>query len=329
MRMLAMTTQEDDEPVGRARGGVARAAALSEEERRDIAKKAAAARWGFKASHKGSFQKEFGIDVDCYVLDDDNATPVISQSGMGRVLGLAQRGNAFPRFLASKAMTEVVGADLREKIDNPIKFQWGTGGADQPPAVIHGYEASVLIDVCKAIAHAHGKGLLAKNQELVAAQASIIMGASAKGGIQNLVYALAGYQQTVEEVIRAFKVYVQEEAREYEKEFPPDLYREWYRLYQLPEPQRNKPWKFMHLTLNHVYWPLAKSNGRILELVRVKRASSAERNTKLHQFLSLIGVKALRRHLGQLLGIAQTSPTQAEYEKHVRRIFGDQHELEV
>jgi hypothetical protein len=69
-------------------------------------------------------------------------------------------------------------------------------------------------------------------------------------------------------------LFVRDEAREYEKEFPNQLYREWYRLYRLPEPQRNKPWKFMHLTLDQVYKPLAKSSGRILELVKVLRASS-------------------------------------------------------
>ena len=49
---------------------------------------------------------------------------------------------------------------------------------------------------------------------------------------------------------------------------------------------------------------------------------------KLHQFLSDIGVKALRQHLGQLLGIAQVSKDKLEYEGHVRRIFGDQLEMD-
>ena len=91
------------------------------------------------------------------------------------------------------------------------------------------------------------------------------------------------------------------------KRVPPSAisYREWYRLYQLPEPERNKPWKFKHLTVNHVYWPLANSHGHILELTRAQRAGSvSERRKRLHQFLSDIGVKALRQHLGQLLGIA-------------------------
>jgi hypothetical protein len=54
-----------------------------------------------------------------------------------------------------------------------------------------------------------------------------------------------------------------------------------------------------------------------------------ERSKKLHQFLSEIGVKALRQHLGQLLGIAQVSSDKSEYERHVRRIFRQQLEMDL
>ncbi|WP_141937263.1 hypothetical protein [Bradyrhizobium sp. UNPA324] len=112
--------------------------------------------------------------------------------------------------------------------------------------------------------------------------------------------------------------------------FPNQLNSEWCRLYQLPERERNKPWKFKHLTVNHVYYPLANSNGNILELTKPQRAASGqERRKRLHQFLSDIGVKALRQHLGQLLGIAQVSRDQNEYEGHVRRIFGTQYEMVI
>jgi len=114
------------------------------------------------------------------------------------------------------------------------------------------------------------------------------------------------------------------EAREYEKEFPDQLYSEWYRLYQLPRPEKNKPWKFKHLTVNQVYYPLARSSGKILDLVRSQRAKSGEHGKKLHQFLAEIGVKALRTHLGQLLGIAQVSDDKTEYERRVAKIFGTQ-----
>jgi hypothetical protein len=155
----------------------------------------------------------------------------------------------------------------------------------------------------------------------------VILGASAKAGIKGLVYALTGYDATREEVVTAFKLYVRQEAREYEKEFPGQLYDEWYRLYQLPKPERNKPWKFMHLTNDHVYRPLAQSRGTILKLTQNQRADSNERHKRLHQFLSEVGVKALRTHLGQLLGIARISKTKDEYEDHVQTLFGEQPDL--
>jgi len=322
--------------LGAAKGGEARASKLSADRRREIARAAIQARWEKagktplpRATHKGTFKEDFGIDVDCYVLNDEAKTAVISQSGMGRAIGLSQRGNAFPRFLSSRAMSGAVGAELRKKLGEPLKFQWGSGGAGLPPMLIHGFDATLLVDVCKAILQADADGELAANQSSVAKQARIILNASAKAGIKGLVYALAGYDATREETIAAFKLFVQEEAREYEKEFPDQLYAEWYRLYNLPKPERNKPWKFKQLTENQVYRPLAKSNGKILRLTREQRDNSRSRWRKLHQFLSEIGVKALRTHLGQLLGIARISKTEKEYEGHFKMLFGDQYELDL
>jgi hypothetical protein len=161
----------------------------------------------------------------------------------------------------------------------------------------------------------------------VAKQAHVIVNASAKAGIQGLVYALAGYDVTKEEVVAAFKFFVQQEAREYEKEFPDQLYEERYRLYELPKPERNKPWKFMHLTNDQVYKPLARSSGKILKLTQESRSNSNKRHAKLHQFLSEVGVKALRTQLGQLLGIARISKSKDEYESFVHKLFGDQYEM--
>jgi len=315
---------ENDEVTGRAKGGIARAESLTDGERIEIAKKAAIARWGLKATHRGNFKEDFGIDVDCYVLNDERKTAVISQSGMGLALGLAPRGNAFPRFLASKGMSEVVGAQLAEKLKKPLKFQWAGVGAQGPSIAVHGFDVTLLIDVCKAIIRAEEEEKLNVQQKHVAKKAHVIINASAKAGIQNLVYKLAGFDATRQEVVNAFKLFVREEAREYEKEFPDQLYQQWYRLYELPAPEKNKPWKFKHLTVEQVYTPLAKSKGKILELVRFQRATGKEKYKKLHQFLSEIGVKALRQHLGELIGIAKLSKDRAEYEKNVEKIFGDQ-----
>lgn len=283
-----------------------------------------AASVSLKATHKGNFKDHFGFDVECYVLDDEAKTAVISQRGMGETLGLGSSGTRLPRFLEGRRISKHLGAEIVKKAANPLVFQDFSAGAESSrPGVTHGYDVTLLIDICRAIVVAEAAGSLHPQQARVAQQAHIILSASAKQGIKDLVYSLAGYDLTKEEIIASFKQYVAEAAREYEKEFPDELYQEWYRLYDLQPPARNKPWKFKHLTIAQVYEPLAKSNGKVLELMRAQKARGNQHNSKLHQFLSEIGVKALRRHLGQLLGIAQVSESETQYEQHIEKVFGN------
>jgi hypothetical protein len=314
------------------KGGLKRAAAMTPEELKARAQRGAAARWGkpLIALNKGSFLEKLGIDVDCYVLNDATRTPVISQTGMALAIGLVGRGNALPRFLSSQAMVEAVGAELGDKFKNPIKFQWGSGGAEQPPTEVHGYDAAMLIDLCRAIVQADADGNLKPQQRKLATNAAIVIGASAKSGIRDLVYALAGYNQTADQVIQAFKVYVHEEAKKYEPEFPEALYDQWFRLYEIPvHPGRGWPWQFKHLTVRHVYYPLAKSNGQILELLRALKAQGGDQKTKLFQFLNKVGARALRIHIGRLLEMSETSSDRTEYENKVANRFGGQQELDL
>ena len=227
--VLAMS---DETSKGRAKGGIARAEKLTPERRKEIAQQGALARHGLKATHKGNFKAEFGFDVECYVLNDPTKSAVISLRGLGVALGFA-RGSSerVPSFVAGARIAPYVGRELRDKLENPVVFQGPTAVAN---TTIHGYDVTLLIDLCKVIARAEADGVLLKRHEAVAAQAHVILGASAKAGIKGLVYALAGYNPTTQEVIAAFKLYVQQEAKKYEQEFPPELYAAWHRLYQIP-----------------------------------------------------------------------------------------------
>ncbi|MDQ3295054.1 MAG: P63C domain-containing protein [Myxococcota bacterium] len=318
-------------------GGKARAAALTAEQRSEIARKGGVAKALAKlpkATHRGSFQKEFGIDVDCYVLDDEQKTGVISKRGMGAALGMGESGSVFSYFIQGEKLASFVGSELAEKIANPLIFQWIGAGAKSVGAKVagaagtpaHGYDVTILIDVCKVLIAANAAKVLQTRHQHIVKQAHVILTASAKAGIKNLVYALAGYDATKQQIIEAYKFYVRDEAREYEKEFPDQLYEQWYRLYELPKPEKNKPWKFKALTIGHVYKPLANSNGKVLELTRAQRkgAKAEDRQKKLHQFLSDIGVKALRTHLGMLVGLALASDNADVYERHVEKHFGVQ-----
>lgn len=104
-----------------------------------------------------------------------------------------------------------------------------------------------------------------------------------------MVYALAGYNPTADEVIAAFKLYVQEEAKKYEPEFPNELYMQWHRLYGIPKPGRGKPWHFKYLTVNHIYYPLAESSGKLYALLKALKAKGGDQKAKLFQFLNTIG----------------------------------------
>jgi hypothetical protein len=113
-----------------------------------------------KATHKGSFKDDFGIDVDCYVLNDDLKTAVISQRGMGEALGLGKGGSRLPTFIKGEKIAPYIGHELRTKLENPLIFQGQPLGVNVGPQVIHGYDVTILIDICKTILKAEAEGKL-------------------------------------------------------------------------------------------------------------------------------------------------------------------------
>jgi hypothetical protein len=324
-------SEAEKKVAGRAKGGVVRSKSLSPERRSEIARKAALARHGqskpLEAIKRGNFIDDFGFDAECYVLNDKAKTAVMSQRGMALALGIKRdSGTALKSLARTKSISETsAGAQILEKLDNPLIFKGLSMGAGAPPpALVHGHDVSLLIDLCNAIIEAKSSGSLAPSQRPLADRAAIFLGASAKSGIQGLVYKLAGYDASKEEVINAFKAFVQAEAKKYASEFPPELYIEWARLYG-HKPQRS--WKDMHLTINHVYYPLAKSDGELLGLLRDAKNSAGDRNAKLFQFLNIVGARALRFHLGRVYDVAEGSSTREEYEEKIAHRFGGQQML--
>ncbi|MFW5402350.1 P63C domain-containing protein [Yersinia sp. 1252 StPb PI] len=318
-------TEEKKETTGKAKGGVARAKSLTKEQRSEIAKKGAAARWSakpLKATHKGNFMDEFDIDVECYVLNDDNKTAVVSGAGLARLLGLGDHMVHVTRLLNAQYMSDFIGTILRDKMEKPFKFQWHSGGSVFGSGEANGYDLTAVGDMAIAIINAHQKNALPKTRARSAIMAQRLVNASMKAGLKGLAYAIAGYRPEVQEVIDAFKAFVREEARGYEKEFPDELYEEWYRLYRFNKPKKGRPIRFGQLTNNQIYIPLAKSQGKILDLAKASRAENGKPSDKLHLFLSEVGVKALRQHIGKLLGVAMVCDTKEEYEYALKtRVF--------
>lgn len=331
LKVLAMEN-EKKEVTGRAIGAKARSEKLTPEKRSEIARKAAIARHTankpLEAIRKGNFKEDFGFDVECYVLNDEKRTALISQRGMGAALELGEGGSRLKRFVNYQFMQKYIGPELRGKLENPIIFQTVRQNNTGPAAHANGYDVTILIDLCNAIITAKRDG--AKVSDSVSTQASIILSASAKSGIQELVYKLTGFDSTKDHFVKAFKQFVSDEAKKYEKEFPPELYVEWARIYDLKIPEgRGWPWEFKHLTVKHIYTPLAKSNGKLLALLRETKTKGGDRKAKLFQFLNEVGTRALRMQLGRVLEMAESSKDRWSYNAKVAERFGGQPELNL
>jgi P63C domain len=111
--------------------------------------------------------------------------------------------------------------------------------------------------------------------------------------------------------------------------FPNELYLQWYRLYNIPVPERGKPWHFKYLTVRHIYHPLARSSGKILELLKALKSKDGYRQKKLFQFLNDVGARALRMHIGRVLEMAESSGDRYSYERKIVQRFGGQQELDL
>ena len=89
-------------------------------------------------------------------------------------------------LLGGDKIAPYVGLELTEQLAQPLVFQWAPAVSKQPPAIIHGYNVTMLIDICKAIGKAHEEGKLLARQERIFKQAQVILNASAKAGIKGL-----------------------------------------------------------------------------------------------------------------------------------------------
>ena len=154
-----------------SQGGTTRAEKLTTEQRREIAKTAAAARWNRiedpqrvpEADSQGVlFIGDVGLEV--YVLDDKRR--VISKKAMANALRLqSEGGNAFLRTMSRKGVRSVLSENLISKIENPIFFK--PLGGD----LADGFEAETLIEVCDALIEAKNQKRLHSSQSFLALQA--------------------------------------------------------------------------------------------------------------------------------------------------------------
>jgi P63C domain-containing protein len=251
------------------KGGLARREALSANERRRLARQAAVARWKRIAGEmpEAGYQGTLKIgdrELDVYVLEDGRR--LFHKRVMGHALGLqSEGGNAFIKSLSSQSLRSEIGDELAAKIENPIIFKGFKGDP------VHGYEASVLIEICESIIRARDSGSLKPRQMFLAIQAEIILRAAAKLGIIALIDEATGYSDNKrkEEYRQLFRDFLRDEHAQWEHdEYPEKFFDMIYKLYGLKRknPDSTKhPQFFGKFIRKYIYYPLANSHGAILE----------------------------------------------------------------
>lgn len=324
-------------PSGRARGGIARQASLTAEQRSANARKAALARKELaslpKATHGSADHplKLGNLEIQCYVLDDGRR--VLSLGGMVKALGMSigsaggGEGDRLVSFATGKAISPFISNDLLSRMRSPVRFQAPTGGT-----AATGYEATILPDLCDAVLEARRAGALLHQQVHIAQQCEILVRALARVGIIALVDEATGYQKdrAKDALAKILEAYVAKELQPWVKTFDSDFYEHLFRLRGLeypPEKPNFRPQYFGVLTNDIVYRRLAPG---VLTALKEENGK-AERKGKLHQHLTAgFGRQNLVKHLGKVVALMQVSEDWSGFMRKLNTVvprYGDTIEL--
>lgn len=320
-----MSDQKKDS--SKAKGGVARANALSAETRREIARKAAMARWSEdlpRATH-GSPDKPIrigDIEIQCYVLPDE--TRVLSQSGLHLALNMSQGGGkgGVRKIVSLMDRLATKGIDINDlsaRANSPIRFVPPHGGN---PA--DGYDATILPDICSALIKADQKGVLDARLKYMAERAAILQHGFATLGIIGLVDEATGYQQIrARDALQAYlDRFLRKELAAWVKTFPDEFFEQLFRLKKWKWKGTSKrPGVVGHYINDLIYDRLGP--GVLDELNKRNPVDERGRRKAKHfQWLTEdIGHPALAQHMYATIGFMRASDSWDNFKLNFCRAF--------
>jgi len=301
-----------DSLKGKSRGGFARAENLSPEERSEIAKKAALARWKADEIPIAQYTGELKIGdmvFPCSVLSDN--TRILTQTDFMKGMGMYYSGwvaknrtNAdasaeVPHFLSFKGLKPFVDRHLGDLQSIILKYRTATGGT------AHGIRAEIIPKICEIWLDAEEITTLGSRQKQIAAKAKILMRSLAHVGIIALVDEATGFQgvRPKDALQMYLEKLIRKELAAWAKKFPDEFYENIYKLKSWPWPgmKKNRYSVVAHYTRNLVYERIAPGLLKELE-AKSPVNESGNRPNKLHQWLTEdIGDPLLAQHLHSLI----------------------------
>jgi hypothetical protein len=319
-------SQSGDAPgAAKARGGHARAAKLTPERRKAIAREAAKARWSgdFPVSVGEGTIRIGDKDITCAVLSDGRR--IIAQADFLRTLGRSRSPKAgtgvlstvdeLPFFLQAETLKPFITDDLRVST-RPIFYITMSGAKGL------GYDAQLLTKTCEVYLR-YRDALLTNGHKIpnqygkIFVACDIAMRSLAGVAIIALIDEATGYQyqRPKDALARILEAFIAKELRPWVHTFPEDYYRELFRLrgaaYNPSSVKR--PMYFGHLTNDIIYARLAP---QVLQELRRRAERTASGRLRHHHHRRLtddIGHPKLRELLASVVTIMKLSRDYVEF----------------
>lgn len=296
-----------------AKGGEARAKALSSEERSAIARRAALAR------HNKDLPRAIAegtliigtLKIPAAVLEDE--TRVLTQEGFLTAIGRAGKAkggegasvDGKPAFLRASNLSPFISKDLLEST-TPIEFIPLRGPGYQGRAF--GFRARILPEVCWVYQDAMIAGKLLPKQAHIGIACRDFLKALTNHAIEDLVDLATGFEDVRKRraIDKIIERYVEKEARPWVKMFDLEFYRHIFRLNNWPfDPENNARPGVIGKWTNDIYDRLAPGVRGELH-ARVRRNEKGRPTQQLTRYLTpdegkprlrelLEGVKLLMR----------------------------------
>ncbi len=306
----------DDEITGKAKGGIARAAKLTPEERKEIAVKAARERWSADKINTANIPRaEYlgeltigDMKFPCSVLSD--GTRILTQSDFMTGMGMYYSGWVaknrpidqsadVPHFLSFKSLNPFIGKHLGDLQSIVVRYKTKKG------TVAHGIKAEIIPKICEVWLDADENTKLGDRQKKIAQKAKIIIRALAHVGIVALVDEATGYQSIrPKDALQSYlELIIRKELAAWAKKFPDEFYENIYKLkgWKWPGMQKNRYSVVAHYTRDLVYERIAPGLLQELES-KTPKDEKGRRKHKMQQWLTEdIGDPMLAQHLHSLV----------------------------
>jgi len=276
----------------KSKGGIARAASISPEGRKEIAKKAADTRWDktLPTVLLGAKLSLGGVEVDCYVTEDGER--LIAGRGMQEILKLVDEelpksgqkpGSRLTRLLNNKTLNPLIYRNKGQDHFDPKKRRY-------QGIIIAGFNAEMLVDICEGMLEARAQGVLkTARQSIIATQCELIMRGLAKTGIVALIDEATGYQnlRPADGLRTYFDQILRKDLAVWFKRFPDEFYENIYKLrgWEWPGMGKNRFSVVGKYTNDLVYGRIVPGLQEELEKKNPKN-SSGHREHKHHQWLN-------------------------------------------